>query len=167
MGAWQALTGDVLGALVTDSIRVALPFISSGISAGLSANQILSGLTAGGIGVNRARGLKVIAALKTPFGYPGWIKGTSADMYPGADLFRVAPFPTGSKYTYVYTVTGKNPLTGALETQHFNIVSDTLLTNDTADALAGSFGEGGSSGNALVDVTATLDVVKLSPDFNM
>lgn len=167
MGAWLALTGDPLAALVTPAVRLALPFITSGITQGLSANRILGALTDAGIGIRRADGLKVISALKTPFGYPGWIPSVKAADYPGADLFRVAAYPTSKNYTYTYEITGVNASTGETEVQHVSIVSDTLLTNDAAEALAAELGMSGNSGNALEDVAATLESVKLSPDFRL
>lgn len=167
MGLWQDLTGSPLAELLTPALNLALPFISSGISAGLSANQILSALQVGGLGVNRGSGLKLIKALRTPFGAPAWLRGAKADQYPGADLFRVAAYPTKSNYTYTYTIMGTNPLTGQEETQYVSISSNSLLESDAADAMAVAMGEGSTSGNALEDVQVNLESVKVSPDFKL
>lgn len=167
MGAWTLLIGDPLAELLTPAIRVALPFIQSGVTAGFSANKILDLLQVSGLGVNRSSGLKIIKALQTPYGAPPTItKGTPTD-FPDPGIFRVAPFPTSHNYTYVFQITGVNPVTGETEVQYVNVVSNELLTIDDATDLAEDFVDTGQSGNGLEDLETELVQVKLSPFFNM
>lgn len=167
MGAWMALVGQPLDEILTASIRLALPFMQSGVASGFSANKILGLLTDAGMGVNRKLGLQVIKALQTPFGAPPTIvKGFGPD-YPDPGLFRVAPYPTSKNYTYVFQVQGVNPITGETEVQHINVVSDSLLTVDDATDLAEDVVDTGQSGNGLEDLETELMSVKLSPTFNI
>lgn len=167
MGAWALLIGQPLDEILTASIRLALPFIESGVASGFSANKILSLLTAGGMGVNRQLGLQVIKALSQPFGAPTQTLGTGGPEYPSPGLFRVAPYPTSKNYTYVFQVVGVNPITGQTEVQYVNVVSDTLLTIDDATDLAEDVVDTGQSGNGLEDLETELVQVKLSPYFNI
>lgn len=167
MGAWALLIGQPLEEILTASIRVALPFMQSGVASGFSANKILGLLTDAGMGVNRQLGLKVIGALKTPFGAPPTIVAGQGPDYPDPGLFRVAPYPTSHNYTYVFQIDGVNPITGETERQHINVVSNTLLTVDDATSLAEDFIDTGQSGNGLEDLETELIQVKLSPYFNI
>lgn len=167
MGAWTLLVGAPLEEIVTASIRVALPFMQSGVASGFSANKILGLLTDAGMGVNRSLGLKVISALKTPYGAPPVVFAGAGPEYPNPGLFRVAPYPTSNNYTYVFQVIGVNPITGETEVQHINVVSNTLLTIDDATSMAEDFIDTGQSGNGLEDLETELIQVKLSPYFNI
>ena len=167
MGAWQLLIGQPLDEVLTASIRLALPFMQSGVASGFSANKILGLLTDAGLGVNRQLGLKVIKSLTTPFGAPTITKSSPTGEYPNPGLFRVAPYPTSRNYTYVYEIVGVNPISGQTEVQHISVVSDTLLTHDDAAGMAEDYIDTGQSGNGLEDLETTLIAVKLSPTFNL
>lgn len=167
MGAFYDLIGASLGDILTPGVGLALPYITAGVSAGLSANEILRTLTGAGIGIRRSSGLGIIKALRTPAGFPPWLRGTSGAAYPSPDLFRVAVYPTSRNYTYVYTGTGTNPFTGLTETQHVSIVTDRLLTNDEAEAMAEAMLIGEQSGPALDQPVLTLETVKISPTYTL
>ncbi len=167
MNLWEDLTGQLLPSVMTLSVRTALPFLTAGVSAGLSANQILSQLRGAGLGINRAAGLTVIRTLRGAGGMPPAVRGTVAGDYPDPTLFTVAAYPTARNYTYIYEVTGTNPFTGGTEIQNISIVSDTLLTSDEADELANNLIDSGQSNSGLEDVDVELQQVKVSPYFQV
>ena len=165
MGVFAQLIGQPIEEILTGSIKLALPFMQAGVAQGFSANAILNLLTASGLGVNRAKGLAVIKALRTPFGAPTITKAVGNPYGLDPALFRAAPYPTAKNYTYVFKVTGTSPVTGLEGVQYINVTSDTLLTYDDAAALAETAVEINGSGQVLEDTESELEQIKLSPTF--
>lgn len=157
------LAAEILGATASRSIRLATPFILHGLSAGLSANSILSSLTAGGLGVRRQTGLRLISALRQNYGYPSYLRGSKAGLYPPPSAFRPAAYPTKSRYTYVFRVTGRDILTGLSGTRFISISSNGALTSEDARGRAEDAIFAGLEAYALEPSETTLENVLVSP----
>lgn len=134
--------GKSVGAAALHSLGVALPYITSGLDAGMSANQIQDILSAAGIGVNRSNLLGVVKILRTEYGYPSYIPGSEAANFPDASTFRFAIGRYQLKYNHVLSVIIRNSETGEEETVHITLSSDQLLTMDQIDEYVMSYGLG-------------------------
>lgn len=157
------IASEILGAYASKTIRTATPFIVHGVSAGLSANSILSSLQAGGLGVRRSTGLNMIRNLRKQYGAPGLVKGVKPGLFPEPERYGIAAYPTKRKFTYVMKVTGYNPVTGLSDVQHVNVVSDDTLTLAELEETAIDLTSEGQSAGTLFPESAMVEKVLVSP----
>lgn len=132
--------GLQVGRAAIRSLGVALPYIYSGVSTGLSANEIGRILNEAGIGYRRQNLLGIVRVLRTSYGYPETIPGGLAADYPSPDVFRFAFGRYQSTYNHIVTIHLRDPLTGEEDEATLTLASDKLLTLDEIDNMVMAYG---------------------------
>jgi len=154
-----------LGSLLTPSIRLALPYISHGVAAGLSGDQIQSALSSAGLGVRRQNLLGVIRVMRSQTAATQTIRGSKAASFVPPNLLTpTLGFPR-NVYQYKYSVTGLDPLTGETRTQFVIVGSDTPMKLADAEAEALAIIERSADRYKMIPIEANFEAATIDPRF--
>jgi len=154
-----------LGSLLTPSIRLALPYISHGVSAGLSGDQIQAALSSAGMGVRRQTLLGVVKLLRGQASAAQTIRGSKAASFVPPDLFTPAAGFTRNVYQYKFLISGEHAATGGQTIQYITVGSDSPMTLQQAEEQAFQTIVIGLPNYGLLAISATLVSATVDPRF--
>lgn len=150
---------------LTPSARMAIPFINQGVSAGLSANAILSALSDAGIGVARGLGLSLVRMSRASFNSGRLQQSLQGNLLPDIPDFTAAEYFTEKRYTYTIKHQVLYEDTGVVGEEFMSISSDTLLTNNQlADTVDNIMLTSAADYNFTI-LTSTVDSVLVDPRY--
>lgn len=149
------MLGSFLPSL-TPSLRIALPFIQSGVERGLSANGIISALRGAGMGARRSSVLGVVRALQGIKEQTGYLKYVRRDLSPDVSKLPNALTPIRKQYAYTVRLQGVD-LAGNTAESFVTVSTDNpALTRGEIEAEAQSYGLSSDRSGGYGNVTATL-----------
>lgn len=123
------------------------------------------------MGVRRSTLLGVVRTIRIPYGYPAYIPGEQANLYPDPSIFHFAFGRYQKQYNQILTIHLRDPLTGETESTGLTLSSDRLLTLDEIDNAVLAYGpalEGspklGEEFSGFEEITGyTIDAVRVAP----
>lgn len=102
----------------------------------LSANAIIREVRGMGFHVQRSAALDVIRQVKAQIANRSYVKGLTHRQLPKMTELAYSPFRITSKYQYMVSIIGTDPITGELSQRWITVASDKLITKAAAEELA-------------------------------
>lgn len=118
--------------LLSGAARLALPFVSQGVAAGLKSADIISALSSAGLTFRRT---DMLSLIRTVAGTPAQRSYTSSlrgGFLPNPARFQEAATFTQGRYSYLVRLTGTHPLTGETTSRYISITSNSVITKNDA-----------------------------------
>lgn len=122
--------------LSTESLLGEVAHLIPNPVAPLSANNIIRAVRSMGFPVQRQAALKVIRQVKAITANRDYVNKLGPNTLPTAKNLAYSPYRITSKYQYIVSVTGTNPITGELSQQWITVSADKRLTKIEAEYLA-------------------------------
>ena len=154
-----------LGSLLTPSIRLALPYISHGVAAGLSGDQIQAALSSAGMGVRRQTLLGVVKLLRGQASAAQTIRGSKAASFIPPDLLTPSAGFTRNVYQYKFVMSGEHAVTGEQTSRYIIVGNDSPMTLQQAEEQAYQTIAEGLNKYELLAISATLVSATVDPRF--
>lgn len=104
----------------------------------LSANQIIRTVRQMGFKVQRSAALNVIRQVKAITNNRNYVHNLGPNTLPTAKNLAQSPYRITSKYQYIVSITGTNPITGELSQQWITVSADKRISKIEAEYLATS-----------------------------
>lgn len=122
----------VLLDLLTPAARLALPYVSSMVESGLSANAIGRALTEAGLGIRRTDLLELVRGLREVEITRPYVSSLRADFLPNPSRLAESVTTLLRSFSYTVQVEGTHLETGELFTKNITVSTDDLLTKEQA-----------------------------------
>lgn len=118
---------------LTKGARDAFPFIQSLAATSASANEILRQVSAAGMQVRRADGLKLISAFRNIASQANYIKAVRKDFLPNPARFAESVTRLLRNYSYSVRVEGTHPATGEKVQRWITVSTNDVLTKSQVE----------------------------------